>query len=54
MWDLELQKMYRITFPAGFSYNAYQPWLRGIRTGGRGTATSYDDGAMIENAWLDK
>jgi peptide/nickel transport system substrate-binding protein len=54
MWDLELQKMYRITFPQGFGYSPYQPYLRGIRTGGRGSATSYDDGAMIENAWLDK
>jgi peptide/nickel transport system substrate-binding protein len=54
IWDYELQKMYRITFPQGFSYSAYQPYLRGIRTGGRGSATSYDDGSMIENAWLDK
>jgi ABC-type transport system substrate-binding protein len=54
IWDYELTKMYRITFPQGFSYSAYQPYVRYIRTGGRGTAVSYDDGAMVENAWLDK
>ncbi|MEZ4554447.1 MAG: ABC transporter substrate-binding protein [Dehalococcoidia bacterium] len=54
IWDHEMKKMYRITFPQGFAYNAYQASVRGIRTGGRGTATSYDDGTMVESAWLDK
>ena len=56
MWDLELDKMYRPPMPAGFTYENYQPWLRGIRFGGLlGSNSSYYDwGMQIEGAWLDK
>ncbi len=54
MWDYELEKVFRITSPLGFNFQTYHPWVRGIRSGGRGTSVSYDEGAMIESAWLDK
>lgn len=53
MWDYELQKMYRISLPAGISPGVYPRWVRFLRSG-NGSAISYDDGAMIESIWLDR
>jgi ABC-type transport system substrate-binding protein len=56
IWDYGLQKVLRIAEPTAFGFSVLQPWVRGLRSGSAlgGSLISYDDGAMIESAWLDK
>lgn len=56
IWDLVLDKAYRIDKPSGTGFTAYQPWLHGLRWGGPlGSNSSYYDwGQQIHNTWLDK
>ena len=56
MWDYFMEKAYYPPMPSGFSFEIYQPWLRGIRFGGLfGSNSSYYDwGDQVASAWLDK
>ncbi|MGE0228125.1 MAG: ABC transporter substrate-binding protein [Dehalococcoidia bacterium] len=56
IWDRDLDLMYRPALPNGFGFEAYQPWMRGIRFGSdlKDSSSYYTWGAQVENAWLDK
>jgi ABC-type transport system substrate-binding protein len=56
MWDHFMEQAYYPPLPSSFSFEVYQPWLRGIRFGGLfGSNSSYYDwGDQIAGAWLDK
>ena len=54
MWEYFLDKMFWPPLPTPVGFEAYQPWLRGIRFGGiLGTNSSYYDwGDQIAGAWI--
>ena len=56
IWDREVDQVFRPPMVDGYSFEVYQPWLRGIRFGAILAANSsyYDWGHQIEGAWLDK
>ena len=56
MWDYEMEQMFRPGIPGGLGFSVLQPWVRGLRSGPliSGSLISYDDGAMIEDVWLDR
>jgi ABC-type transport system substrate-binding protein len=55
IWDLHMQKMFRLFEPVGYGFNPLQAYVRGIRGGNVGNSISYDDGPMVAaGAWLDK
>jgi len=56
MWDYEMEQMFRPGLPGGLGFSVLQPWVRGLRSGpiSSGSVISYDDGAMIEDVWLDR
>lgn len=56
IWDRDLDMMYRPPLPNGFTFEVYQPWMRGIRFGHdiKDSSSYYTWGAQVEDAWLDK
>ena len=56
MWDHIVEQCYYPPLPSSFSFEVYQPWLRGLRFGGVfGTNSSYYDwGDQVASVWLDK
>jgi peptide/nickel transport system substrate-binding protein len=57
IWDKDLDQMYRPTLPWGFSFEVYQPWVRGIRFTGTAPGDNgsyYTWGDQIAGGWLDK
>jgi peptide/nickel transport system substrate-binding protein len=56
IWDRDLNEAYRPAMPAGYGFETYQPWVRGLRFGGiLGINSSYYDwGEQVESVWLDK
>ena len=56
IWDYMMDKMYHPPMPTQFSFEVYQPWLRGIRFGGvmYSNGSYYDWGHQAAGAWLDK
>ena len=56
MWDRYQDQIYYISQPWAPTYDVYQPWLRGFRTGGAlGVSTAfYDIGDMVGEMWLDR
>ena len=57
IWDRDNDMMYRPPLSYGFTYEVYQPWLRGIRFGQsspNGNSSYYNWGSQVEYGWLDK
>jgi peptide/nickel transport system substrate-binding protein len=57
MWDRELQMAYRPPMATGFTFEVYQPWMRGIRWTGTSpgdNASYYNWGDQVQHGWLDK
>jgi peptide/nickel transport system substrate-binding protein len=57
IWDRELQQAYRPPMPYGFTFEVYQPWMRGIRWTGTSpgdNSSYYNWGDQVQYGWLDK
>ena len=57
IWDKDLDQIYRVPLPLGFSFHVYQPWLRGVRFTGTSPGDNnsyYSWGPQLPYAWLDK
>jgi ABC-type oligopeptide transport system substrate-binding subunit len=57
IWDRELQQAYRPPMATGFTFETYQPWLRGIRWSGTSPGDNsyyYNWGDQVQDGWLDK
>ena len=57
IWDKDLDQIYRVPLPLGFSFHVYQPWLRGVRFTGTSPGDNnsyYSWGPQLAHAWLDK
>ncbi|MBM4416065.1 MAG: ABC transporter substrate-binding protein, partial [Chloroflexi bacterium] len=57
IWDKDLDQAYRPPWAAGFTIEAYQPWVRGLRWSGTSPGDNgsyYNWGDQVHTAWLDK
>jgi peptide/nickel transport system substrate-binding protein len=57
IWDRELAQAYRPPMATGFTFETYQPWMRGIRWSGTSpgdNSSYYNWGDQVQNGWLDK
>jgi peptide/nickel transport system substrate-binding protein len=57
IWDRELDQAYRPPMVGGFTFEVYQPWLRGIRWSGTSpgdNSSYYNWGDQVASGWLDK
>ena len=56
IWDFNMEKAYHPPLPTQFSFEVYQPWVRGLRFGGvmYSNGSYYDWGHQVDGAWLDK
>ena len=56
IWDRMLEKAYRVDFPGGPSFHAYQPYLRNLHWKGplNSVTTLADEGSFLGPVWLDK
>ena len=57
IWDRDLDMAYRPPLADGFTFEVYQPWLRGVRWSGEApndNSSYYNWGDQIAGAWLDK
>ena len=56
IWDFNMDKAYHPPLPTQFSFEVYQPWVRGLRFGGvmYSNGSYYDWGHQMGTAWLDK
>ena len=56
IWDFNMEKAYHPPLPTQFSFEVYQPWVRGLRFGGvmYSNGSYYDWGHQASTAWLDK
>jgi peptide/nickel transport system substrate-binding protein len=57
IWDKDLDQAYRPPTALGFTFEAYQPWLRGIRWSGTSPGDNgsyYNWGDQVSYGWLDK
>ena len=56
IWDYMMDKAYHPPLPTQFSFEVYQPWVRGLRFGGvmYSNGSYYDWGHQMGTAWLDK
>ena len=57
IWEKDLEQIYRVPLPLGFSFHVYQPWLRGVRFTGTSPGDNnsyYSWGPQLPYAWLDK
>ena len=56
IWDYVMDKAYHPPLPTQFSFEVYQPWVRGLRFGGvmYSNGSYYDWGHQMGTAWLDK
>jgi ABC-type transport system substrate-binding protein len=56
MYDYEADMMFRPPLPSAYSFEIYQPWVRGLRFGGSlgDNSSYYDWGDQVAEIWLDK
>ena len=57
IWDRDLDQAYRPPMAAGFAFEVYQPWVRGVRwtgTSPNDNSYYYDWGDVLGGAWMDK
>ena len=57
IWEKDLDQIYRVPLPLGFSFHVYQLWLRGVRFTGTSPGDNnsyYSWGPQLPYAWLDK
>ena len=56
IWDYNMDKAYHPPLPTQFSFEVYQPWVRGLRFGGvmYSYGSYYDWGHQMGTTWLDK
>ncbi len=56
IWDYNMDKAYHPPLPTQFSFEVYQPWVRGLRFGGvmYSNGSYYDWGHQMGTTWLDK
>ena len=56
IWDYTMDKAYHPPLPTQFSFEVYQPWVRGLRFGGvmYSNGSYYDWGHQMGTTWLNK